>query len=88
MVHVLAVGAGVGEPLQTLLALERLFAAMQPLVFGQVVLVLEGVQTLKHLAINLLELTMTIMKKTENGYVVEKVFPDSHLLQIETNMFN
>jgi hypothetical protein len=42
MVHVLAVGAGVGEPLQTLLALERLFAAMQSLVFRQVVLVLEG----------------------------------------------
>ena len=54
----------------------------------KVVLVLEGVQTLKHLAINLLELTMTVMKKTETGYVVEKVFPDSHLLQIETNMFN
>lgn len=49
---------------------------------------LEGVQTLKYLAINLLELTMTVMKKTENGYVVEKVLPNSHLLQIETNMFN
>lgn len=54
----------------------------------KVVLVLEGVQTLKHLAINLLEQTMTVMKSTLTGFVVEKVFPETHLLQIETDMFN
>lgn len=42
MVHVLAVGARVGKALEALLALERLLAAVQPLVFRQVVLVFEG----------------------------------------------
>ena len=41
MVDVLAVGAGVREALQALGALERLLAGVQPLVLGQVVLVLE-----------------------------------------------
>lgn len=41
MIHVLAVGAGVREALEALGALEGLFAAVQSLVFGQMVLVLE-----------------------------------------------
>lgn len=41
MVHVLAVGARVREAFETLLALERLFAAVQPFVLGQVVLMFE-----------------------------------------------
>lgn len=42
VVHVLAVGAGVGKPLETLLALEWFLAAVEPLVLREVVLVLEG----------------------------------------------
>lgn len=38
----LGIGAGVGEPLETLLALEGLLAAVQPFMLRQVVLVLEG----------------------------------------------
>ena len=49
MVHVLAVGARVREALETLLTLERLLAAVQPFVFGQVVLVLERFRA--HLAL-------------------------------------
>lgn len=45
VVHVLAVRTGVGESLQTLAALERLLAAVQPLVFRQVVLVFERLRT-------------------------------------------
>lgn len=41
MIHVLAVRARVREALQALGALEGLFPAVQPLVFGQMVLVLE-----------------------------------------------
>lgn len=41
MVHVLAVGAGVGEALEALGALEGLLAAVQSLVFRQVMLVLK-----------------------------------------------
>lgn len=41
VVHVLAVGAGVRELLEALAALEGLLAGVQPLVLGQVVLVLE-----------------------------------------------
>lgn len=41
VVHVLAVGARVREAFEALTALERLLAAVQPFVFGQVVLVLE-----------------------------------------------
>jgi hypothetical protein len=64
------------------------FGGKKSIPLFKVVLVLEGVQTLKHLAINLLELTMTVMKQTATGYVVEKVFPETHLLEIETSMFN
>lgn len=46
MIHVLAVGAGVGEALEALGALEGLFAAVQPLVFSQMMLVLERSWTL------------------------------------------
>ena len=42
MIHVLTVGARMGEALETLLALERLLAAVQALVLRQVVLVLES----------------------------------------------
>ena len=42
MVHVLAVGARVREAFQTLLALERLLSAVQPLMLRQVVLVFES----------------------------------------------
>ncbi len=42
VVHVLAVGAAVREALAALAARERLLARVQPLVLGQVVLVLEG----------------------------------------------
>lgn len=42
VIHVLAVGSGVREALETLFALEWFFAAVQALVFGQVVFVLEG----------------------------------------------
>lgn len=45
VVHVLAVGAGVRELLETLAALERLLAGVQPLVFSQVVLMLESLRT-------------------------------------------
>lgn len=45
VVHVLAVRARVGEPLQALAALEGLFAGVEPLVFRQVVLVLERLRT-------------------------------------------
>lgn len=41
MVHVLTIGARVREAFQTLLALERLLAAVQPFVLGQVVLMFE-----------------------------------------------
>lgn len=41
VVHVLAIRARMGEALETLLALERLLAAVQTLVLRQVVLVLE-----------------------------------------------
>lgn len=46
MIHMLAVGAGVREALEALGALKRLFAAMQPLVFSQMMLVLERSWTL------------------------------------------
>lgn len=46
MIHVLAVGAGVREALEALGALEGLFAAVQPLVFSQMMLVLERSWTL------------------------------------------
>lgn len=46
VVHVLAVGAGVREALEALGALEGLFAAVQPLVFSQMMLVLERSWTL------------------------------------------
>lgn len=46
VVHVLAVGTGMGEPLQTFAALEWFLAAVQPLVLREVVLVLEGLWTL------------------------------------------
>lgn len=46
VVHVLAVRTRMGEPLQALAALERLLAAVQTLVLGQMVLVLEGFRTL------------------------------------------
>ena len=42
MVDVLAVGAGVGEALEALGALEGLLAGVEPAVLGEVVLVLEG----------------------------------------------
>ena len=41
MIHVLAVGAGVREALEALGALKGLFAAMQSLVFGQMMLMFE-----------------------------------------------
>lgn len=47
VVHVLAVRARVGEPLQALAALEGLLAAVQALVLRQVVLVLERFRTLE-----------------------------------------
>lgn len=47
MVHVLAVRARVGEPLQALATLEGLLAAVQALVLRQVVLVLERLRTLE-----------------------------------------
>lgn len=46
VVHVLAVRARVGELFVALAALERLLARVQPLVLGQVVLVLERLRTL------------------------------------------
>lgn len=46
MIHVLAVGAGVREALEALGALEGLFAAVQTLMFSQVMLVLERSWTL------------------------------------------
>ncbi|KYN05561.1 hypothetical protein ALC62_03479 [Cyphomyrmex costatus] len=46
MIHVLAIGAGVREALEALGALEGLFAAVQPLVFSQMMLVLERSWTL------------------------------------------
>lgn len=46
MIHVLTVGAGVREALEALGALEGLFAAVQPFVFSQVMLVLERSWTL------------------------------------------
>jgi hypothetical protein len=46
VVHVLTVGARVGELLEALAALERLLAGVQPLVLRQVVLVLEGLWAL------------------------------------------
>lgn len=41
MIHVLAVGAGVREALEALGALKGLFAAVQSLVFGQMMLMFE-----------------------------------------------
>lgn len=41
MIHVLAVGARVREALEALGALEGFFAAVQSLMFGQMMLVLE-----------------------------------------------
>ena len=49
MVHVLGVRAGVGEALETLVALEGLHAAVQPLVLRKMVLVLE--RFLAHVAL-------------------------------------
>lgn len=49
VVHVLAVGAGVGELLEALEALERFLAGVQALVLRQVVLVLERLRA--HLAL-------------------------------------
>lgn len=49
VVHVLAVRTGVRELLEALAALEGLLAGVQPLVFGQVVLVLECFWTLQAL---------------------------------------
>lgn len=46
VVHVLAVGSRVAETLQTFAALEGLLAAVQPFVFRQVMLVLEGLGAL------------------------------------------
>lgn len=46
MVHVLAIGAGVREALEALGALEGLFAAVQPFMFSQMMLVLERSGTL------------------------------------------
>lgn len=46
MVHVLAVGAGVGELLEALAALEGLLAGVQALVLREVVLVLERLRAL------------------------------------------
>lgn len=46
MIHVLTVGAGVREALEALGALEGFFAAVQPFVFSQVMLVLERSWTL------------------------------------------
>jgi len=47
MIHVLAIGAGVREALEALGALEGLFAAVQPFVFSQMMLVLERSWTLR-----------------------------------------
>lgn len=49
VVHVLAVGAGVRELLEALAALEGLLAGVQPLVLGQMVLVLERFWTFQAL---------------------------------------
>ena len=46
MVYVLTVGAAMGEPLLAFRALERLFAAVQPSVFGEVVFVFESLLTI------------------------------------------
>ena len=46
MVHVLAVGTRVREPLQAFHALKRLLSAVKTLVLGQMVLVLEGLRAL------------------------------------------
>ena len=45
VLHVLAEGAGVAETLAAVLAAERLLAAMQPVVLGEVVLVLKRLVT-------------------------------------------
>lgn len=45
VIHVLGVGAGVGEALAALLALEGFLPRMQASVFRQMVLVLEGLAT-------------------------------------------
>jgi hypothetical protein len=45
MVHVLAVGARVGEAFQALGTLKGLFATVQPFVFGEVVFVFERLRT-------------------------------------------
>ena len=49
MVDVLAVGAGVGEALEALGALEGLLAGVEPAVLGEVVLVLEGLVAVRAL---------------------------------------
>lgn len=49
VVHVLAIGAGVRELLEALAALERFLAGMQPLVLGEVMLVLKRFRALQTL---------------------------------------
>ena len=46
VVYVLTVGAAVGEPLLAFRALERLLAAVEPSVFGEVVFVFESLLTI------------------------------------------
>lgn len=46
MVHMLTVGAGVGELLEALTALEGFFSGVEPLVFGEMMLVLERFRAL------------------------------------------
>jgi len=63
VVHVLAVRARVGEPLEAFLTLERFLAAVEPLVLRQVVLVLERFRA--HVAL-VRSLTCTQKKNNRN----------------------
>lgn len=60
----------------------ELFQEQRHIFSFKVVLVLEGLKTIKLLTINLKDQTMSVLRKTSQGSEVEKVFHEAYLLQI------